>query len=138
MPRYQIEVSEDQLAMLITATELLARMGMAQFTDVADYAPGAHSDRKTPEAHINLKVALRHAEEVAKQGLSGSPGIAHDDVPMTSKRAWDMYQVLRHRLSWDRAGNPSERDWKTMSGVSFDDPMTKTGEPFAKIETIQG
>lgn len=48
--------------------------------------------------------------------------------------AWDLYQVIRHRLAWDRAGNPPVRDWKTMMTVDFDEPLKIGPEPLAGIK----
>lgn len=40
-----------------------------------------------------------------------------------AKTMFDMYQIMRHRFAWDKAGNPPERDWRTMSQVNFDEPL---------------
>jgi hypothetical protein len=56
-----------------------------------------------------------------------------------------MYQVIRHRLSWDRAvedgtiASPdAPRDWSKMLGVNYDEPMRTGPEPLAKIELADG
>jgi len=43
--------------------------------------------------------------------------------------AWDLQQVIRHRLAWDR--NP-----KGGIQVSFDDPLKSSREPLASIKRI--
>lgn len=52
---------------------------------------------------------------------------------------WDLYQVIRHRISWDHAVKEGlvnidgSRNWRSMMGVSYDDPMKHGPEPLAKI-----
>jgi len=130
MSKYVIEVSEDQLSALIAATEMLARVGIGQFVHLEHYSPATVEMNQSVEKYQIFINALRTVELTAKSGLSMSNG----DVKLICQRSWDMYQVFRNRLSWDLAGNPVKRDWSKMHGVNYDDPMTVTGENFAKIK----
>ncbi len=49
------------------------------------------------------------------------------------RRAWDLLQVIRHRLAWDDAGNPPTRP---SMQVMYDVPLNSAGEPPAEIQAI--
>ena len=63
-------------------------------------------------------------------------------TPETSKVAWDLYQVTRHRLAWDRAqacGHPGEGQAPPpMWSVNYDQPMRTSKEPLAWMEPDNG
>jgi len=54
--------------------------------------------------------------------------------------AWDLYQVIRHRLAWDAAIEEGQiekgerRKWPEMMGVCFDEPMQRGSQPLARIK----
>lgn len=55
-----------------------------------------------------------------------------------SNVAWDVYQVTRHRLAWDRAradGHTGDRPpaW----GVSFDEPLQTSPEPLPQMTAVE-
>jgi hypothetical protein len=57
--------------------------------------------------------------------------------------AWDLYQVVRHKLSWEGAvergvieSEDSPRNWSEMMTVNYDTPMKFGTEPLAKMERI--
>jgi hypothetical protein len=74
-------------------------------------------------------------------GYRSSLGIRNKDVSEASRIAWDLYQVLRHRLAWDLAaaegivGNAdSQRKWPEMMQVHYDEPSRVSEQPLALIE----
>ena len=67
-----------------------------------------------------------------------SYGITSKEVPTECKLAYDMQQVISHRMGWDRAGNPPVRDWSKMLGYIYDDPMNLSGLPFITITASDG
>jgi hypothetical protein len=64
----------------------------------------------------------------------------HQDGRQLHQVSWDLHQVIRHRLAWDRAYRdgivkPGDaRDWNQMMGVLYDEPLPMGDEPLAKIE----
>ena len=48
--------------------------------------------------------------------------------------AWDIMQVLRHRLAWDRL-RAEGKDKPEFYGVQYNPPMRFGSEPLAQIET---
>lgn len=88
MTTYTMTVTAQQLAFIRDATELLSRIAGGQIEEALRYAPIDQKD------YWEARGALLRALE-----------------PFTSKTyqpsiidsgCWDIYQVARHRLAWDR------------------------------------
>lgn len=137
MGNYILTITERQAETLIQATEVLARLGMGQFRDALGYLPtreyipeGWHEDMDTIGGILS-----RH--------MDSTLGIRHRDVRESSKIAWDLHQVLRHRLAWDNAVRngviesvETPRKWPDMMQVFYDDPMRVSNQPLATIEPV--
>jgi hypothetical protein len=71
---------------------------MGQFTDIASLFFG-----EVPvEDILLLKESLEKLQPLATQLPSGHHGIRSDKIPDSARVAFDLYQVIRHRLAWDR------------------------------------
>jgi len=127
---YTITVTESQAAELQEACELLARIKIGQIDHAIERLPGFYDRRDWERVH-----ATRH--EIQR--------LANTLMPEVTKRrddgvAWDLYQVIRHRLAWDRAHDqgviqPGEpRKWPEMMGVSYDEPLAMSWLPLATIK----
>lgn len=141
---YLLHLTEEQAQTLSEACELYSRIGIGQLEEVAHMARMgvlAHKD-KTDGVDAESLDAAEEALMDAKRHITGMPsnasfGIHSDKVRQTFKLAWDLRQVIRHRLSWDRRGNPAKRDWSgagPMMGVNYDEPSASSGLPLAKME----
>ena len=130
---YTITVTERQAEELQEACELLARIKIGQIDHAIERLPGFYDRRDWEQVH-----ATRH--EIHR--------LANTLMPEATKRredgvAWDLYQVIRYRLSWDRAHDlgvikPGEpRKWPEMMGVSYDEPLAMSGLPLATIKEIE-
>lgn len=124
--RYVLEFSERQAELLSHAAELYARMGLGQFNvlDRFFWEP----INAIQEAHKHLD-ALR----LIKNGsLNSDPGISSDSIDDDYRVLYDLHQVIRHRLAWDRDPEP-----KGLKGVSFDTPrQLSKHEPLANIAAV--
>lgn len=128
---YTLHINAAQARVISTACEVLARLGMGQFRDALEhlplrdtFPPGWHDDMDVI-AHILKK----HTTNMI--GTGHHHGIGGSKTSEASKTAWDLYQVVRHRLAWDAnpEGNPMR--------VDFDQPY-KTGlQPLAFLEQKQ-
>ena len=126
---YTLHINAAQARVISTACEVLARLGMGQCRDALEhlplrdtFPPGWHEDMEAI-AHILKKHTTING--VDYHGI-GSPKTSEE-----SKTAWDLYQVVRHRLAWDANpdGNPMRVDF---------DPPYKTGlQPLAFLEKTQ-
>lgn len=124
------------------ALEIFARLGIGQFRDALECLP-------TKEAyqcgwHVDMTAIGQILSKYTKGGVDGwgsSLSICSQDVNESARIAWETYQVIRHRLSWERAvaegtipSINSPRKWPEMFGVNFDEPLKISDEPLAKID----
>jgi len=127
---YTLTLTERQAAELQEACELLARIKIGQIDHAIERLPGYYDTRDYERRH-----ATQH--EIKR--------LANSLMPEATRRredgiAWDLYQVIRHRLAWDRAYDqgaikPGEpRKWPEMMGVCYDEPLPMSGLPLAIIE----
>lgn len=123
--RYTLTMSAEQASVIIRALDLYSRIGIGQFEEVArvyetsrDLSFMQEEDLKT--CLINAKVAAGHPK-------NGSFGIHNIVVSDKFRVAWDLQQVVRHRMAYDTRpeGNPMN--------VHFDTPYQCSKEPLATI-----
>lgn len=108
------------------ALELYARIGMGQLSDLEQHHAFMTRDydyRKVRDLFDSIK------SEVFTDLYRGQYyGIRHEGTHESSKEAYDIYQVIRHKLAWHR--NPEGNNWNVM----FDDPVRFSSQPFPDIE----
>jgi len=125
---YTLHLTEKQAAEISHASEILARLRMGQIDMALRELPLAESLDYWNERTI---------ENVVKP-------LYRKDGQRADCAAWDLHQVIRHRLAWDRAIAAGEvepggrRNWDTMMGVIYDEPLPMGGEPLARIEKSGG
>lgn len=135
---YNVTVTEKQLRVLRDATELLTRIGLGQWREIIDWMPlekGISSEDLNEIGQILSKYT-----EKSVDGYSSYIGIhnARDFAKISD----DLYQVFRHRLSWDHAkdnnltNEDGSRNWADMLSVYYDDPMKYSYEPFAIVKEL--
>lgn len=141
--RYTIELTEHQAQTMATACEVLARLGIGQFRDAleklptTEYRPQGWNDDMDTIGRMLSKHTIGNVD-----GWRSSLGINHEKVREQSKDAWDLYQVIRHRLSWDRAiadgiTDGKSRNWSGgMMGVNYDEPHKTSDQPLAIIKEM--
>jgi hypothetical protein len=124
--KYNVTLTEAQVSVISMACELVGRLRLGQFNDIVwkVYPETLGSQTVDHEKIRNLfdDISL----ELRKQrGHSGSDKDWTDDARV----AWDIHQVFRHRLSWDKTPEGN------LMNVHFDEPMTMSHkEPLPKIE----
>ena len=123
MSKYTLTLTARQAAEISSACEIVARLQMGQADMALRELPGGQ-----PKDYDALREIQQMIERLVPAKIESGDSIA-----------WDLYQVIRHRLSWDREiergnierGEP--RNWSIMMGVSFDEPMKMGSEPLAVI-----
>lgn len=109
--RYTITVTEKQAWTIRQALELVARAN-----------------------HVGANGHGQIAEDISRRAEQGQVMDACDFIfswyAVDHQIAWDLMQVVRHRLAWDGL-KPGEKRPIT---VDFDEPMKIGSEPLAKIE----
>jgi hypothetical protein len=143
---YTLTITEKQARALMDACELLSRIQGGQIREAFDYLP-LKKDIDWSVYHEIQDELIRRMPEILEGGIDGwssSFGVGHPELPESHDIAWDLYQVIRHKLSWERAvddgvieSENSPRKWSEMMGVSFDPPMRFGSEKLAKIERVK-
>ena len=127
MTDYTLTITEKQAQEISRACEILARLQMGQIDMALRELP-----LDKPLDYQQQLYIENYLESLYRQD-----GERYDSV------AWDLYQVVRHRLAWDRAIAAGEvkpngrRNWGTMMGVIYDEPLRMGGEPLAGIEKVE-
>lgn len=134
--KYRLELDEQQAQLVIQALDMATRLHMGQTNIVGEYLQGCSSRNADPVIVDAMLDRLRR--ECFDFSRSQSFGITSEKISDDARVMWDIHQVLRHRLSWDSAGNPETRNWTTMMGVNFDEPRRSSHErDLPKIETVE-
>ena len=125
MREYQLTLNEQQVEIAHRALEFYERVGgLGQIEEVMD------PWRLRCEANVlePAECALREVKRyLTGFGYGASYGIRSEEVPDEYRVAYDLQQVLRHRLAWDRTPGGG-------IGVWFDRPHQTGQVPLAKIE----
>jgi hypothetical protein len=139
---YTLTVTQQQAAVLQVACEFLARIQCGQVRQVFDHLP-LRKDLDYGILHDIEDNLTERMPEILVNGIDGwrsSLGVGNKNLPPSSDIAWDLYCVIRHRLSWDKAiekgivdSVDSPRKTPEMMGVSYDSPMKWGSEPLATI-----
>jgi len=144
MRRYRLEIDEEQARTLSRACELLSRVHNGQLDEVANVlltAGGLANGAPHAVADIvGLREGLRALEPlVTGMPTNANPGIRSPDISDEARTAYDLYQVLRHRLAWDARpeggcavsfDKPSQTDttWRRESGRGVSNRMATIEE----------
>jgi hypothetical protein len=130
---YHLSLTERQARVITEALDLFSRIGMGQLEEIAhilgSYTKPSESSSLLPERLEEVKRLAREASNVWTGNHFGCRGISSEEIGDTFRVAWDLHQVIRHRLAWDR--NP-----KGGLQVSFDTPMKYSQEPLAIIKKV--
>jgi len=128
MNEYKITVTERQADIIIDALDLWSRMHMGQWNEILMFAKN-HDCRFEAEKLIDVLRFI--CGMLPGRSPSGYYGIHSKEISDSARVAWDLQQVIRHRLSWDR---DPEGGWT----VNFDTPMQSCEEePLARIEKME-
>ncbi len=122
MKTYTLKISEEQARILANACEFVARIHMGQLDPVADQVM-SHESADIPA----LRDQLRGLQPLIT-GMSRNAylSISSDKLSDFPRIAWELHQVIRHRLAWDRKPDGGFQ-------VYFDKPHLLTDHPLAEI-----
>lgn len=129
MPKYSIVVDEAQARILAEALDLYMRIGIGQLTEVVRVY---NYEWKTPIPTVDRLVdVMNEAKRVIGFGPGGSYGIQSREVHDVFRQAYDIRQVIRHRLAWDHTPTGG-------FGVDFDTPQQIGKLPLPTIGGVGG
>jgi hypothetical protein len=126
--QYKLTITENQAKAISIALDFYSRISGGQFEEITSHFPWRnfkdHDELdKATEIFTDLKCLLT--------GLKRSqPNMGLHTIPERGKIAYDLHQVIRHRLAND---NP---DKSHKYSVDFDTPRKTSQEPLAEIESL--
>ena len=140
---YTITVTERQARIISNACELMARIGIGQWPEFLNYLPGAMRLNWNDMREELLPIMERHLKPVVGiNGWNSSLGVGSEKSAPDTDEAFDLNDVIRHRLAWDRAADNgitdgTTRNWDVMMAVDYDEPMHWGKEPLATIAEVK-
>lgn len=121
--RYVLKISEAQAKLISVAVELYARLGTGQFMRLDRFFL---KDFEQARPHLDALHILRNGS------LQSFGSIASKSIDDDYRVLYDLHQVIRHRLAWDR--DPSGKE---SIKVDYDTPYrTSKKESLAMIEPM--
>lgn len=145
MAKYQLTLTEQQASIIRDALEIYSRIGMGQIGTGVTSHPDI--EKRIWETSGVCSFDLSNVIDTTvksyiypefRSSINSYYGIFSEAIGDSNRIAWDIQQVIRHRLSWDKVGNPPQREWNTMMGVSFDEPMKSSEEELPTIVRLEG
>jgi hypothetical protein len=142
---FTLTLSEKQAQTISTACELLSRIQSGQILEAFGHLP-LKKDIDWGVYHEIRDDLTKRMPEIFMDGIDGYGsflGVGNTKLPESRDIAWDLYQVIRHHLSWQKAvedgiveSMDSPREFLKMMGVNYDTPMKFGCESLAKMEMI--
>ncbi len=127
--KYEISLNAEQADLLVKALDLFTRIGLGQFEAVLE---AYDRDLKLPlEKRELITSGLNTAKLAAGHPVNGSFGINNPAMHEKFRDTWDICQVVRHRLAWDRKPEGGPQVW-------FDRPYRAGALPLITITAKEG
>lgn len=106
--QYALKLNTEQMQTVVEATDLLSRVLCGQLDRIADLFM---HEEGVPRARDVLLFSVKPLlfPEFEAHPHAARP-IAGPNTPNLAQRAYDIHQVIRHRLSWDRSKENDELD----------------------------
>lgn len=122
MSNYRLTLSKSQAETLIRALDLYTRIGLGQLEEIAHM----FAFEISPDEKDRLRAHLDQAKLVLGHPANGSHGINSIEVDDDFRAAYDIQQVVRHRLAWDKKPEGGIQ-------VNFDEPRQTSDQPLPQI-----
>lgn len=130
--KWNLLIDEEHASVIINALDLYSRLLMGQIEELdrffRDLGFREREDvyKKIDVEVLEALVGMLKAATFPGCPKNGSYGIYNEEISDKARVAWDIHQVIRHRLAWHRVGKDPDVDvrvFNEMLGVSFDTPM---------------
>ncbi len=138
--RYTLTMTEAQARVVQQALNVYFRLHLGQLDDALECLPTVeplwYDDKRA--AAEGVRKALAHRLHPNVNLHSSSLGVGNE--AFKAGAAVDIHDTIRHRLAWDKAQaeclthHDGSRNWKTMLGVQYDEPMHYGADPLPTIE----
>jgi len=133
--KYQLEITENQAQIIENALDFYSRIQMGQFDElISNFSSPLYKDllKNNPD-YDKLKFYINELKKeiLPELSINSFYSIGNKSRPDSSRISFDLIQVIRYRLSWDKYPEGG-------IGVNFDKPMKfSTTESLAKIKKIE-
>lgn len=130
---YRLTINDEQAGVLMEALDMYFRVGMGQLREVGGHlVPFKLPSEEYRSRRDAVDEALRQVRALAMPELhrNSDHGIASDAIDDSNRVACDLYDVIRHHVSWER--DPTG-GWT----VNFDKPRRLSTVPLARMETVK-
>ena len=131
---FYLGLNKTQMQTLIDACDMYSRVLIGQFGRVSEefrMQPAAVEAEYGPcdswAAHELLNNAVKQCIYPAMPA-NGSMGIHNEHTPKRAQRAFDIQQVLRHRIAWDNTRKAQEAGEEARSSSVWHYTPNKTGD----------
>jgi hypothetical protein len=125
---YTLTVNELQLQQINNACDLVSRLYMGQWDTILELFRVHSISEAYDSIDMRDKLNALAMECGLRPSLNGYNGILSDEVDDKARILWDLNQVIRYRLAWDRSPQGG-------LGVNFDKPFHSCKDvPLAKVE----
>ena len=141
--KYNLQCDEEQLKIITKSLDLFSRILIGQFDEVALVFrdENINNDNFDFCKINNLSNEFRKLKEDIGLYSNSNYGIHNDKfVSDSARKAYDILQVIRYKLAWDKVNKDpkkDERDFKTMFGVSFDEPYKSSNDDKFKLPILE-
>ena len=132
---YNLTINKEQARVICEALEVYSRLKHGQIDELRNLfrdrwcKPNGLFNWDSEYLFVELKARI-----FPELDRNASYGVGNKVYPESSV-AWDVMQVLRHRLAWDRLkdeGKDKPEHW----GVHYNEPMRFGSEHLAHIEVV--
>ena len=126
--RYKITLTENQLALVGTAVEIMLRTGMGQMQDLAEWLTLAGNDYPRGSDLFCLYVTERNLIQSVLEGIMRNEAAHRKEESDSLRELKTLYEAIRHQ------------QWKDSRALEWDvrshKPMMCGKEPVPEIERI--
>lgn len=130
---YKLTINKEQARVICEALELYSRLKHGQISELRNLFMDRWCAPNSPFNWDNEWILNALKSMIFPElDRNASYGVGNKIYPESSV-AWDVMQVLRHRLAWDRL-KAEGKDKPEHYGVQYNPPMRFGSEPLAKIE----
>ena len=133
--KYTLTITTEQGYVIREALEIFSRLKHGQIDELRNLfsdrwcAPNSPFNWSTEPLLDVLKALI--FPELEKNSYHGVGSKVYPDATI----AWDLMQVIRHRIAWDKLANEGKTE-PDHYGVQYNPPMRFGSEPLAKIEAV--
>jgi hypothetical protein len=128
--KYTIELTENQAAVIQRACEVYMRLCIGQLEHVHDVTIWGEAEPKEGHAiEANRVRAYSNALKFEMFGFNPQESWGVYQSPNRIRTAYDVIQVIRHRLAWDIRPLQDGKGWN----VNYNTPLQCGDEPLPEI-----